>query len=230
MNKRAQAQESAQRLRAYILDGMDSGRWDPGRRLPTERELAGDFNASRGVVRQVLAELESDGRVIRHVGRGTFVAHGTDAAPVAADVFGDGRAVNPEEVMETRLIVEPALAAMAVARASELEIEEIQGLIRKGAAARDMAEFEQWDRQLHQKIVAASKNTFLIAVFAGIQKMRRTEAWGKLHRHGMTMKRVEIYQRQHAAIVEALVERDATGVERATRAHLLTVRRNLLGY
>lgn len=230
MNKRQQAQQSADQLRSFILERMDSGRWRPGHRLPTERELAGDFSMSRGIVRQVLAELEADGRVIRHVGRGTFAAD--IAAPAAAiwQAIGDGRTVNPEEVMETRLILEPALAALAVARATELEIEELQRLIHKGAGARNMAEFERWDRQLHQHIVEASKNNYLIAVFTGIDRMRRTEAWGRLHRHGMTMKRLEVYQRQHATIVDALAERDATAVERATRAHLLTVRRNLLGY
>jgi DNA-binding FadR family transcriptional regulator len=230
MNKRQLAHETADRLKSFILDGMRSGRWQPGHRLPTERELAGDFDASRGVVRQVLAELEADGRVVRHVGRGTFAAEATAPAAAPWNGAGSDRSVNPEEVMETRLILEPALAGLAVARASELEIEEMQRLIRKGAGARDMAEFERWDRQLHQRIVEASKNTYLISVFAGIQRMRQTEAWGRLHRQGLTMKRLEVYQRQHAAIVEALVERDAGAAERATRAHLLSVRRNLLGY
>lgn len=230
MNKRQQAEETAERLRSFILDGIDSGRWRPGHRLPTERQLACDFTASRGVVRQVLAEIEADGRVIRHVGRGTFVADSTGPDPLAWKALGDGRTVNPEEVMETRLILEPALAALAVARVSELEIEEMQRLIRKGDQARNMAEFERWDRELHQRVVEASKNSYLIGVFAGIQRLRQTEAWSRLNRQGMTMKRLEVYQRQHVGIVDALVARDAGAAERATRAHLLTVRRNLLGY
>ncbi len=230
MNKRAQAQEKADRLRSFLTEGLESGRWRPGQRLPTERELADDFGASRGTVRQVLAEMEADGRVQRHVGRGTFAVERAPVDPRLGDGLGDGRTVNPEEVMETRLILEPALAALAVARASEMEIEELQSLVRKGAAARNMAEFERWDRQLHERLVVASKNTYLIAVFSGIQRMRRTEAWGRLHRRGLTMKRLEIYQRQHEAIVAALIERDAPAAEKSMRTHLLTVRRNLLGY
>jgi GntR family uxuAB operon transcriptional repressor len=228
INLRRQAQQTAAKLKDAILGGMDAGDWQPGDRLPTERDLAKEFGASRGTVRQVLAELEAGGRIVRHVGRGTFVAgNGTDAAP---PVTAMGRAVNPEEVMEARLILEPALAALAVARASDLELEEIQRLVRKGGAARDMAEFERWDQAFHQTIVAAGKNHYLMGVFATIHDVRRSEGWARLHRRGLTQKRLDVYQKQHADITRALVERDGAAAERAMRLHLLTVRRNLLGY
>jgi GntR family transcriptional regulator len=42
-------------------------------RLPSEPDLARDFNASRATVRQALAELEQAGLIARQHGRGTFV-------------------------------------------------------------------------------------------------------------------------------------------------------------
>ena len=42
--------------------------------MPTERELGDRFGVSRGTVRQALAILETQRLVIRHQGRGTFVA------------------------------------------------------------------------------------------------------------------------------------------------------------
>ena len=47
----------------------------PGTAIPTERELAAQFETSRTTVRQAIAELVVDGRLERAQGRGTFVAH-----------------------------------------------------------------------------------------------------------------------------------------------------------
>jgi GntR family transcriptional regulator len=46
----------------------------PGTPLPPERELCERHRVSRTTVRQALLELELEGSVIRHQGRGTFVA------------------------------------------------------------------------------------------------------------------------------------------------------------
>lgn len=46
----------------------------PGSAVPTERELASDFGTSRTTVRQAIAELVVDGKLVRTQGSGTFVA------------------------------------------------------------------------------------------------------------------------------------------------------------
>lgn len=47
-----------------------------GDRLPGERKLVEQFGVSRITVRHAIAQLVADGLLIRHHGRGTFVAHG----------------------------------------------------------------------------------------------------------------------------------------------------------
>lgn len=47
---------------------------EPGTPVPTERELAARFATSRTTVRQAIAELVVDGRLVRTQGSGTFVA------------------------------------------------------------------------------------------------------------------------------------------------------------
>ena len=44
-----------------------------GSQLPAERELARQFGVARGTMERVMRELRTEGWVVRHVGRGTFV-------------------------------------------------------------------------------------------------------------------------------------------------------------
>jgi GntR family transcriptional regulator len=67
-------------LREAILDAIDSGRLQPGDRLPSETDLCRRFGISRTTVRQALTMLELEGALRREQGRGTFVA---DRAPAS---------------------------------------------------------------------------------------------------------------------------------------------------
>jgi GntR family transcriptional regulator len=53
---------------------ITEGRWLPGHRLPSENEMCAVFGLSRATVRQAMDALETDGRVVREKGRGTFIA------------------------------------------------------------------------------------------------------------------------------------------------------------
>lgn len=57
-------------LRAKI----ESGEWAPEDRVPTEVTLVDRFQVSRATIREALAALTRDGLIVRHRGRGTFVA------------------------------------------------------------------------------------------------------------------------------------------------------------
>lgn len=61
---------------------LDSGEWQPGDRLPTERDLAAEFGCSLITVRHALAELVREGRLERTRGRGTFAT----APPIVRDL------------------------------------------------------------------------------------------------------------------------------------------------
>ena len=61
-------------LKELLRDKIDSGEWQPGQRIPPERELCLAFNVSRATTTQALNDLEQMGLVERRQGKGTFVA------------------------------------------------------------------------------------------------------------------------------------------------------------
>jgi MerR family transcriptional regulator, light-induced transcriptional regulator len=63
----------ARRVYESLLDRVRSGDLAPGTRLPPHMQLAALFGVAPLTVRQALAQLESEGILIRERGRGTFV-------------------------------------------------------------------------------------------------------------------------------------------------------------
>jgi GntR family transcriptional regulator len=61
-------------LKELLRDKIQSGEWQPGQRIPPERELCLAFNVSRATTTQALNDLERMGLVERRQGKGTFVA------------------------------------------------------------------------------------------------------------------------------------------------------------
>lgn len=69
---------SARPLYRQLRDGiqglLSSGVWDGDTPIPSERDLTGGLRVSRATVRQAIQELELEGWLVRHQGRGTFAA------------------------------------------------------------------------------------------------------------------------------------------------------------
>jgi LacI family transcriptional regulator len=76
LSARYKYQRLRDRLRQAVKSGELSGK------LPGERELARRYDANAKTVNKALCDLTSEGLLVRHVGRGTFVADG--AAPMAS--------------------------------------------------------------------------------------------------------------------------------------------------
>jgi GntR family histidine utilization transcriptional repressor len=63
-----------ERIKAFVLSGIEDSTWAPGARLPSENQLASQFSSSRMTANRAIKELEAEGVVERIQGKGTFVA------------------------------------------------------------------------------------------------------------------------------------------------------------
>ncbi|SDQ11677.1 GntR family transcriptional regulator [Streptococcus equinus] len=62
------------RIHDAVKKQIDDGFWEIGQRLPSERDLADDFEVSRMTLRQAITLLVEEGILERRVGSGTYVA------------------------------------------------------------------------------------------------------------------------------------------------------------
>jgi DNA-binding FadR family transcriptional regulator len=213
--------DTIQRLRVRI----DSGEYADGARLPPERDLAADFGVSRAAVRKVMSVLEAEGRIWRHVGRGTFV--GTRPPQDAPNLAAITRSTHPEEVIEVRLLLEPHIAGLAARRATAGDIEAMTRAIQRSKTAADVAEFELWDGAYHRAMAEAAHNTLLQGLFDAINAIRQEEIWGRLKEASLTGARKQAYIRQHTDCLDAIRDRDPGRAEALMRDHLETVKQNM---
>ncbi|MDQ0190711.1 GntR family transcriptional regulator [Alicyclobacillus cycloheptanicus] len=74
-------------LKNNLLRDLQANRWRPGERIPSEAELAHEHAVSRITVRQAIRDLVDVGYLVRHQGKGTFVAE-RKRSPAASKLQG----------------------------------------------------------------------------------------------------------------------------------------------
>lgn len=216
----ATAEETLRALRRALREGV----FPPESRLPPERDLAARLNVGRGTLRKAFDALEREGLIRRRVGHGTFVEAqnpGYDAA-LRLDA-----APTPADVMETRLMVEPAIAAAAALRATTDDIAAL-GSLAEATPDGDWREWERRDNAFHTALAGISRNPLLVGLLETLHQMRRLEDWGRLRRLSHTPERQRDHVERHHEIIAALSRRDPDGASEAMRRHLESVQAGMM--
>ncbi len=208
-------------LRAYL---MRAG-LGPDDRLPAERELAASIGVTRGALRKALAVLEAEGRIWRHVGKGTFLAG--EAAAEALDLTGLAQRSNPAEVMRARKMLEPALAAEAAIHASPLDIQALRSCCAESRAAPSWRHYEAADNRFHKLVADAAHNGVAGALYDMLAAVRRVVVWSRRREDAAGPPADHHSFAEHDAILAAIAGRDPAEAEAAMRRHLISVERKL---
>ena len=195
-------------------------------RLPPERDLAGRLGVSRAELRKALADLEAEGVIWRHVGKGTFV--GARPVDTVADVAALTRRTNPSEVMQARLTIEPEMARLAALHATSSDIAELRACIARSRQAETWRQYEAWDNRFHRAVGEATRNALLLGLLDTLTAVRRAVTWGRLRYNPVKPDPAHHSFEEHEAIVAAIADRDATAAAAAMRTHIRSVERNLL--
>jgi DNA-binding GntR family transcriptional regulator len=193
-------------LRAAIL-GLDLM---PGEKL-TERGLESEYDASRTPVRAALIRLESEGLTQRE-GRGWRVS------PIDVDEI--------RALAELREAVETAAIRLAAARASDADLDALAELLDAARPADDEEEGVRAGGEFHVELARLSGNPFMTdSVRGAMTRLARTR-WLEVR----TPDAREQAWREHHAIVDALVARDADGAARLVAAHIRGTNQRLVEF
>jgi DNA-binding GntR family transcriptional regulator len=190
-----------------LLGQLMSLRIEPGSRVTIDA-LARELGVSQTPIRDALNRMEADGLVVR-------VPHAGYRIPpqITRERF--------EDMLEVRLLLEPAAARRAAERASA---EQVAGLRRM---LDDMADLVDGDRHLAYGAFGLRDAAFhdLVAQSAGNQVVR--EALARLHTHVHLFRL--LYDRQvtflamgeHDEVLAAVAARDPDAAAYAMRRHIL---------
>ncbi len=198
-------------IRAYIINH----RLGPGDPLKPEAELARQFGVSRNSVREAVKALESTGVLETRRGSGVYVrdfsfAPLLDHLPYA--LMHGGRALR--ELVALRKALESAMIgdAMAAMR-PETEQAMREVLAEMDRLAEAGQDFADQDREFHRLLFRDLGNTMLLQLFDLF--------WMAYHRAAPAMPGREPAEvrRDHAAILNAVVNRDLGQAQRAVQQH-----------
>ena len=217
--------DNASLARGRLLTMIEKGLSGAEGRLPTERDLAEALGVGRRAVRRALEALEAEGLIWRKQGKGTFAGQPPDPRQIlAANIVGE---TNFIEVMEARLCIEPALAAMCATHALPADIDRMRNLARRTVEATDPDSIELWDGALHRLIARTAGNKPLITAFSLLDAIRGTESWRGLRSNARSLETLKVSDREHHAIIDMIEAGKPDAAEAAMRAHLTTLALNL---
>jgi GntR family transcriptional repressor for pyruvate dehydrogenase complex len=149
----------ADQIRALI----HASRLEPGKRLPSERELANSLDVPRSRLREALLALEITGVVEIRSGSGIYVGR---EARARADT---SRHRNPADTLRARAVLESACVTAAAARATMSALLHLEAAVSemRAAVARGIPPIEA-DRRFHLLIVELEGNPVLVDLVDGL--------------------------------------------------------------
>lgn len=199
------------RLRAALLEAPDA-------RLPPERALAQALDVKRHRLRSALEILRGRGEL--DPARSPERGRGRGLAGTFEDLV---HATNPLEVIELRLILEPALARLAAVRASLLEIRRIE---RAATTAPD-AGYGAADLAFHKAVAGSARNALAHGFYELLRRIGGDERVRLGQRQPICPNRQSQRDLEHQAIASAIAARDPDAAAAAMVAHLEAVQRQV---
>ena len=211
-----------ERVADKVLTLIKNETWQPGDRLPPERELADAFGVSRTVVREAIKVLETQGMLATVTGSGVYVRT-PDSRVVSRSLQTYIQLLGQDDMYlrltEIRRVLEVEIAALAAERATPAQRQELDQLCRRmrqnAASAPTLAEL---DLQFHLLLADATQNQLFRVLLSPLIEQLREQflyMW-----EGYGARPLERVFAQHEALVEAIQQSDPVQARALMSQHL----------
>lgn len=131
------------------------------------------------------------------------------------------------ELLEARMAMEPNITALAAERISKQEVVELQALLDRSRSLVSQSQREAFrviDRAFHTTVGNGAGNRILADTLRPLHE-RSDLIW---HLRIMPDEGLEVTQREHEAILVAIIKHDAHAAREAMQAHLISLHKRVL--
>ena len=199
-----------------IINMMRDGSLKAGDKLPNEDLLSEQFGVSRGILREALTQLQSQGYIRRKPKDGTYIQDNIQGMLMNESVNEVLKKATYSDLLDFREALELKMVERVIERASDEEIEELlDGLV----VATNEEVQHNMDHYFHYKLAQASRNIFFMN-FIDTYYDLISEIANKSHRD--QVRRNQIAD-EHFAIVQAIANRDKNAAKQAVLHHMKMV-------
>jgi len=170
-----------------------------------------------------LLVMETNGSLIRQVGRGTFLSGKREMRKIGTsqDTISDlAERTSPHEAMMARLVLEPEMARLAALHASPMQLGDLRKLSKQMRSAASWQTYEELDSEFHDLLASAAGNSLLHALHNILNGVRFVVVWRRLDTPMAAPPDDYHSFDEHDAIVAALEKRSGTEAFKAMQAHL----------
>lgn len=230
--------QAVKRIRAYedivrqLTELIRQGEFQPGDRLPPERELAQAFGVGRPTLRQALTVLAEAGVVEILPGSGVYLKRPNSGAPGTA---GHAMAMvlmtecrNLYEILELREAIESEAAYLAALRRSPEHVEKLTAAFQDLETAFEVRKIAiHEDYRFHSTIAEATGNSVFLKVMTSLADLFLQQFQETTISLYHEPDRVRANLREHNAILKAIIEQRPDDAREATVKHLKRVAERL---
>ena len=208
-----------------IIKKIKLGELKVGDQLPSERELAENLQVSRISVREGMKILSSMGFLDVRVGEGTFVKRidiSKAMEPLTNSLYMDTSTLM--ELLESRKIIEVAIAGLAAARATKEDLEILKSIIDQMACSQDADSFRESDADFHIALAEIAHNVVLYRVIITVRDLLKASSKATYQVAGACEKALQF----HRDIYDAISAGDSNKSRAVMLKHLEDVESDLL--
>ncbi|MDC0662504.1 FCD domain-containing protein [Marinobacter sp. SS21] len=211
------AREICDRIERQIIEGSLL----PDEQIPSERQLAARFGASRAVVREALRELQGRGLIETRHGRGSFVSQMVPEPEEDSRLLRliAGYPSTLYDLLEVREQLEGQAACLAAERANQRDRYFITKAFEQMNAA-DPRSNARLDHAFHLAIVEASHNPVLVHVLSSLKNLMLMTVRASVANLNPREAFRQQIARQHQRIYRAVLAGQAKAAKRAAMAHV----------
>jgi DNA-binding FadR family transcriptional regulator len=205
----------AQSVAENIVDIIKRKNMKAGDKLPSESELTELLNVSRSTLREALKILTSRNILVTRQGSGIFVSKNTGIVndPFGLEFLGSEKLIL--DMFDTRLILEPEIAAIAAINASKEDIEKIKKQCDEvEKAINENVTYADKDALFHKLISETSGNTIINHIIPIVHNSIQKS----IDYTNNSLIQNTVYY--HRKITEAIQNRDSLGAKYAMICHI----------